>query len=379
MKEKKIHIVHILNSLGTGGMENGVVNLINNMNHEKYKNSIVTLSDIWSLKNRIIQNDVGFFEIKKKGKVDFSLSLKLLKLLKDIKPDVVHTRNWGTLLDGFLAAKMANVPIIIHGIHGKDFRNYKKEKHKRIYIQRFVFALVDRLIILSEQLRKEYVKSGELIGKDNKITIINNGVDLKKFESNIAKNNKKLEIGLQKNDFVIGNVARLDPIKDHQTLIKAFSEVCESIKNSKLLLVGSGPLLPMLQNLTKLYNVREKTRFLGSRQDIPELLNIMDIYVQSSLYEGMSNTILEAMASKIPVIATDVGGTPDIIIDNETGILIPSGDANALANSILLLSNKDLAQKMGESGYERVKKIFSIEKMVASYENLYEKLVNSII
>ena len=185
---------------------------------------------------------------------------------------------------------------------------------------------------------------------------------------------KRNELGLKKGDFVIGNIARLVEVKDHSNLIKAFSLLGRKVLQTKLVIVGDGPLKDSLKLKVKSLRLEDRVKFLSERQDISELLNVFDVFVLSSKNEGLSLTLLEAMAVKKPVVATSVGGNKEIIKNGKDGYLIPSEHPQRLAEAILdIAKNPRRAERIANSAYQKVKTRYNLEKMVAEYQRVYEQ------
>jgi len=365
-------IIHIIYSLNPGGLENGVVNLVNNMDNFKFKNIICCLSQggIFEKRlNKLIRLDKMF---KKPGN-DYQLYIKLIKYLKEIKPTIVHTRNWAGM-DGIIAAKIAGVPIIVHGEHGFEITDLTGQNKKRKFIRKLVLStMIDKIVTVSKNLKNRLIN--EIKIKPEKIIHIPNGVDTNKF--NIYKKEfTRKKFGFKKKDFIIGIVARLDPIKNHKTLISVFKEIVAIHPNTNLVIVGDGSLRNKLENQTYQLGIKNKVIFMGERDDVPEILKTFDIFVLPSLNEGMSNTILEAMATGIPVIASNVGGNPELVIDGRTGFLFPTNDVESLVQKIkTYILHLELKQKHGYNARKRAEEKFSLDQMVRRYEELYVELV----
>ena len=366
MNKKKINVIHILPSLEVGGMENGVVNLVNGMDRSVFRPFVCCLEKEGRLRSRI-KADVKIFNLKEKAGLRIKLPIKLMHLFKEEKIDIVHTHNFYTSIYGSIGAYMARTPVIIHGEHGMILR---EEKTRRKSIANFLSNFTDVIICVSEDLKKQVAQKVRI--SENKIKAIANGINFSLFEQNRSGAVKREDFGIEKDDIVIGTVGRLVPVKDYATLIKAFSLTVKIMPNAKLVFVGDGPLAEDLAILTKKLKIEEKVKFLGHRNDVLKLYSIMDVFALTSLSEGMSNVVLESMASKVPVVATKVGSNPELIEDGNNGFLVSVGDKIGLARSIIkILSNPEEAKRMGQAGYERVKNFYVIDKMVDNYETIY--------
>lgn len=371
---KKIYIMHVVHGFGLGGMENGIVNLINGMDSNIFDFSICCLSKSGEAAKRIKRNDVEIFELHKKDGHDFFLWGKLSRLFQKEKVQIVHTHNWGTLFDGVIGAKIARVPIIVHSEHGLWYEDILHIKKRKLLTQKLIFNFIDQITTVCKDLERTLIKLTGI--KEEKVICIPNGVKLQRFDVEIDKGSKRREIGIQENDIVVGIIGSLDPIKDHKTFLYAGVEIIKEFPNAKFLIIGDGSLKEELLSLSEKIGLGKRVLFLGQRDDIPEILKIMDVFISSSLREGMSNTILEAMAVGLPVIATKVGGTPEIVVDGKTGFLVCPANPKELAEGIIkVLKNPQQAKNMGKAGQEKVRENFSLNKMIKSYENLYKGLI----
>ncbi|MBI1923530.1 glycosyltransferase [Candidatus Poribacteria bacterium] len=350
-------------------MENGVANLVNHHNFTCFDPMICTLVGGGALTRRVNTTKVKLIELNKSSGNDPRITIQLWRVFKQEKPHIVHTHAWGTLCEGVIAAKLAGVPVIVHGEHGTI-----ECRKKNIWIQRLLWGATDQVLSVSDMLRKELAT--EIGFPLEKIKPIINGVDTQKFSVFSNKERLKNTLGKSPDDVVIGTVGRLVPVKDYSTFLKALQILLKAGKEFHAIFVGDGPLNGELQCLANELRLSKNVTFLGNRHDIPDLLNTMDIFVLTSLHEGISNTILEAMACGLPVVATNVGGTPEIVEDGKTGILVSVQNPDELAGVIeILIENKELRGKMGKQGRRRVEENFSLERMVKNYEGLYLSLV----
>jgi glycosyltransferase involved in cell wall biosynthesis len=210
---------------------------------------------------------------------------------------------------------------------------------------------------------------------EEKTSIIYNGIDIDEYQKPIDKNKKKAEIGIKEDEFVIGNVANLYPVKGQIYLLRAAQKVLKEIPNTKFLIIGRGELENELKIEAQNLGILSYVKFLGFREDVKELYKIMDVFVLSSLAEGLPLSLIEAMASKVPVVATDVGGIPEVIESGVNGFLVPSANADALTKKITYISkNKTLAEIFAHSGYNKIKEQFSFESMINKYIEIYSNL-----
>ncbi len=372
MQQKtKIRILHVFHSFNMGGLENGVVNLINRSDPDIFDHQICCLSITGTAESRL-EKKVPIFEMNKCDGHDWKMMYRLFKLMKDQKPHIVHTRNWGSV-DAIIPAKLAGVSIVIHSEHGWNNDDPRGKNIKRRIARKFLSYLVDHFIAVSDDIKNWMVQSVGISTK--KISVIINGVDTKKFHKG-DKVSVKSAFGFSSNDFIIGTVGRLSPIKNQLILLKAFSKLDHKQKSFRLVLVGDGPEKNRLKELKGKLPWGERIFFLGLRNDINQILQMFDVFVLPSKSEGICNTILEAMASGLPVIATHVGGNPELVVDNLTGFLIPSNDPDILSATLKrYIDGKDgLIIYQGNNARQRAVNKFSLEKMVSGYEKIYTDL-----
>ena len=360
--------MHLIHKLGAGGAENGIINIVNHINQTLFESSICSFAGKGNHTERIDRNYTTLFEFDKKTGNDFRVPLKLFNLYRKWNPDIVHTHTWGTVCEGLIAAKLARVPVIIHGEHGTI-----QQQKRNIYVQRYLWDMADQVLSVSNTHRDRLSKT---IGyPKSKIKVIMNGVDTERFQVDGQNKSVRKKFGIRKDEIIVGTVGRLVPVKNQTLLIHAFGEVSKSCSTCKLVLVGDGLLKEELSLLAFSLGISDKVIFLGQRYDIPNILKVLDIFVLSSISEGMSNTILEAMSSGLPVIATHVGGNPEIVKNNETGILVASDNKEAMTSAIIsMIEDPQKRKKMGRCGRKLAKDKFSLRAMVNNYETLYQKL-----
>jgi sugar transferase (PEP-CTERM/EpsH1 system associated) len=361
--KKKIHIQHVLLSLQPGGLENGVVNVVNRLSSDRFRSSICCLKQAGEFLPRV-NPSILVHEMGWRGGNDPWLPFRLARLFRETRPDVVHTRNAESFYYGFLGAKLAGVKSIVHSEHGRTFN----DRAIRFSVQRWFSAYTQALFAVSGQLKQDLVKH---IGiPEQHIRVLHNGVDLEHFGSN-DRAAVRHQLGLREIDLVIGSVGRLVPVKNYSLLLTAIAALDK--KNLVAVLVGDGPARAGLEDMATSLGIDHQVRFLGHRNDVMSLLSAMDIFVLPSTYEGMSNTLLEAMASGVASVASDVGGNSEIISHGRDGYLFSNGDALALTGFLQELScDAGLRRRLGEMGRVRIARKFSIEAMIACYENIYQ-------
>jgi sugar transferase (PEP-CTERM/EpsH1 system associated) len=362
----KIRIVHLVYSFDTGGMEKGICTTINHRSND-FEHIIVCLTSSGEMVRHLPEGTPVIAMGKKPGN-SLRFLVELSRLLKRLQPAVVHTRNWSGI-DGIFAARLAGIRTIVHGEHGWGMDDPYGKNPKRRWIRRIADLGVCEYTCVSKQM-KDWLEND--IKVRSPVTQIYNGIDTNKFRpaEKGEKGSLRRKLNLPEDTPIIGVVARLDPIKNHRSLFRAFETVRTVLPEACLLVVGDGPERKSLES-----QAGDGVIFLGNRSDVPEILRALDLFVLPSLNEGISNTILEAMATGTPVVATRVGGNPELVEDECTGILVKPGDFQSMASAILrYLEHADLRARHSEAGRQSVLKRFSIEAMVRSYEAIYRRL-----
>jgi sugar transferase (PEP-CTERM/EpsH1 system associated) len=373
----------VVHSLHVGGLENGLVNLLNRLDPERFRQTVCCLTSAGKLAERIKVPGVEIMELNvPAGQFRFPL-LRLTKIFHRLSPNIVHTRGWPTV-DAVFAARCAGVSYLVHGEHGREHSDVEGKNWKRNQIRRLVGHVVDRYVIVCDFFRLWLNEMCRV--KSERIVYIPNGVDTEKFrpsdsgsalEASPSEVRKRLrsQLGLPPNPVLVGTVGRLDPVKDFPTLMKGFRQIKDSFSGAKLVIVGDGPVRSNLSRLGEELGLDSSLIWLGERNDIPELLRSFDIFVQTSIFEGMSNTILEAMASSLPIIATDTGGNPEVVSNGENGILVPVGGVTELSVALQkYLSDPVLRYKHGSNSRRRAIDCFDLSLMAARYAEMYENL-----
>ena len=378
MDDKRPLIAHIIYRLDTGGLENGVVNLINHMPANLYRHAVIALTEVTDFKNRIQRDDVLFISLNKAPGHGIWLFPKLFRIFRQLRPAIVHSRNLAAL-EAQLPAWAAGVPVRIHSEHGRDVEDINGSKTTYRWVRRFYRPFVSYYLALSRDLAQYLI--GIIRVPPNKVLQVYNGVDSIRFHSGSAD---QTAVGCpfsRPEHWLVGTVGRMQTVKDQPTLARAFIralEIAPTLRQRlRLVMVGDGPLRDECRQLLETAGVGELAWLPGERKDIPEIMRGFDCCVLPSLSEGISNTILEAMASGLPVIATDVGGNADLVIAGKTGQVIPAADPEAMAQEIVHLATQtDIARNMGRAGRLVAEEKFSMKAMVAAYQGTYDKFLH---
>lgn len=373
-------VCHVIHALRMGGLENGLVNLINRMPAERYRHAVICLSSHDRFAERIARADVEVFALHKREGKDPLTYWRLWRLLRRLRPAIVHTRNLGAV-DAHLPAWLAGVRVRIHGEHGRDIGDLQGANRRHRLIRRSMRPFVHHYIPLSRDL-EDYLR--ETVGvAPARITRIVNGVDVGRFRpagDGEARAGLLAECGWPADSVLVGWVGRMEPVKNVQGLVEAFARLLETesdgVERARLLLVGDGSQYAAVAASVQRLGLGDRVRLTGARDDVPELLRTLDLFALPSLAEGISNTTLEAMASGVPVVATDVGGNAELIRPGETGELVAAGDPGALARGLAIyLARPPRLSTDGRAARHRAVETYSIDAMVSAYADLYDRVL----
>ena len=312
-------------------------------------------------------------------KKDFIAFWKLYKLIRQERPDIVHTHmaKAGTL--GRLAAKLAGVSIIVHTFHGHVFHSYFGTVKTKIFItiEKLLALLTTQIVAVSQSQREEILRYK--IAPPKKVVCIPLGLELDLFlDAEKKKGQLRAELNLNQDHKLVGIIARLVPVKGHSFLFQAAKGVIPNLPNVKFLVVGDGPLRTELESLAVQQGIQKNVIFCGFRKDLPKIYADLDVVVLTSLNEGLPVAVIEGMAAAKPAVAFDVGGVKDLIQDNVTGILVPFGDVQRLADSIIsLLENPQECERLGQNARQKAYPHFDFRRLVSDMEKFYCQLLKN--
>ena len=371
------HIAHVINRLAVGGMENGVVNLINTLPPERFRHSVVCVKNATDFRDRIQGEDVAMYELKKAEGKDPGVYPRFWRLMRQIRPDIVHTRNLGTL-DFAPVAALAGVPIRIHGEHGWEASDIRGSNPRYRRLRKVCDPFIRSYVSVSRDIATWLCDDiGIPIGK---IRQIYNGVDLSRFKAGGV--GTQLPFSQEGNAFTFGFVGRMDPVKGLDVLVEAFAQLAKRSaaqnRQVRLVMIGDGPERVRCESALRTHGILDQVWLPGAQDDIPAVMRALDAFILPSLNEGISNTILEAMSSSLPIIATDVGGNPELIDSGSHGVLVPPGNAEILAREMEnFLDDPAHAQALGAAARRRIESEFSLEAMANAYRDMYQEVIGS--
>ncbi len=381
----KIRICRVITRLNIGGPAQHVILLSAGLPKEEFDTLLVAGREEegeGSLLDLALVKGVHPFRLPRlcrpiRPQDDLLTLLALVRLFRQWRPAIVHTHTSKAGALGRLAARIAGVPFIVHTFHGHIFDGYFPPWQANIFLkmERLLAKLTTRIIALSDGQRQELLTLK--IGSEEKLAVLPLGLELDPFLTSAAKNGQlRKELGLSDKGKLVGIIGRLVPIKGHEIFLRAARSVAEKLPSCYFLIVGDGPERPKLQGMAEALGISSKVLFLGWRRDLDRVYADLDLCTLSSYNEGTPVSLLEAMAAGVPIVATRVGGVKDLITPPKTGLLVPPGDAQALAEAIItLLNDPEGARRMARAGRERAYPFYDVKALISRMEQFYRKLV----
>lgn len=370
---KKVKIIHVVHALGVGGLENGLVNILNRLDSH-FVHTIICLSRSGPMAARIRNPGIEIIEMHLPTDSFRFPVLRLAREIRKLSPDIVHTRGWSTI-DAICAARVAGVPYVIHGEHGREAADPDGRNRRRNMVRKWLSPMVNRFVTVSDDLRSWLIEAVGIPG--SKVVTIHNGVDINRFTP-AACDSSRRSLALAKGGFTVSTVGRLDPVKDHASMFHGFLPIAQADRSVRLVVAGDGPMRRTIERLAVDLKISDRITLLGERQDIPQILQASDVFTLTSIAEGISNTILEAMAVGLPIVATRVGGNPELVDNGVTGFLVGVQDAKALTVAYEnYLKDPKLRALHGHNARFRAEAKFSLERMASQYGQLYDELAGS--
>lgn len=386
---RKVKVLHLITHLGFGGAQDNTLLTVERLYRRHYEVHLAAGRDYtdWEARGREVSD--AFFSFpglhrSPRPTADIRVLREITDFIRTHEYDIVHTHSAKAGTVGRIAARRAGVPIAIHTFHSfgwqaahnfhtGSWQNYKSAMKKWLYVQieRYVASLSDALISVCELNRREAIELK--LASPEKLITIYSGIDLSHFDVNGSRAEKCRSLGLDPSRPIIGTVGRLATQKAPLDFVQAAKLTLDRRPDVQFIMVGDGPLAPEVRQVI---GDDPRIKILGYRDDVPEILSILDLFVQSSLWEGLGRAATEAMIMSVPVAATAVDGVPELVTHEQTGLLSPPRDPARLAENVVwLLDHPQEAQQMGRCGRERVVPTFSADKMVEEIEALYERLL----
>jgi glycosyltransferase involved in cell wall biosynthesis len=368
VSEKARKLMLLAVGLGVGGTESHVLELASRLDRARFAVTVCALKGDDVIARELRNRGVRVVTLGGRGKLDARVVWKLWRLICRERPDIIHAFLFWANVAGRIAGRFLQSPVRLSSYHDVEVRRIRY----RLIADRFTLKWTHGIVCCSDAVRRSV--HSQIGGDEAKYTIIPFGVDLPRYEGGSTL--RKAELGLQEGLPIIGTVCRLvEPKKGIGILLQAVSclRARTPLPAFQFLIVGDGPAFETLREQSERMGIAPWVAFAGMRRDIPEILPLLDVFVLPSLYEGFGIAILEAMAAGRPVVATAVGGIPEVVVHEQTGLLVPPGDPLALAAAIeYLLSHPEQARLMGARGRERARESFRIEAVVRQHEEWYE-------
>lgn len=369
-----INILHIFISLPVGGAENLLLNTVKGLNPKKFKSIICCIAKKDSIGLEIESLGFSVYELNKltTGGFDKTIVTDLQQLIATHDIQIVHTHLYHANLFGRLAAKKASIPAIssIHNTYPK------RPKLRRRLINWYLSKSTHTLIAGSQEIKNDIIHWDHVA--ENKVKLIPNTVDLNSSTSELTKEQARDALNIPKGSIVLGTLGRLEEQKGHYLLIDTINNLVLQGFNITLLLIGDGRLRSDLEKQTKQLGLSDCIQFLGVRRDIGDLFKAMDIYIMSSLWEGLSLSLLSAMAAELPVISTQVGGVDEVLGDSKYGLVVPTEDVDSLTTAVkTLINNPSKATTFAQLGRKKVEEHYSDKNLIQFLEKLYIKASNN--
>jgi glycosyltransferase involved in cell wall biosynthesis len=357
----KIRVIHLAEDLRTGGIEHVIYTIAKCIDKTRFDIEVWGLVSGGEVADRLIAENIPVRILSVKSCYSPSAILKTIRMLKQAQPAIIHTHSYFANTLGRMAAIGAGVPVkIVH--HHSTFHDYSKAN---VFIDRILNCITNDVIYVSEGVRHSFTQAGY---RTAKTTVLYNGIDSKPFE--------KRAIHRLKNTVSI--VASLTEHKGHRFLLDAMQRVIKMVHDARLWIIGDGPLRSNLEELSLSLGISNNVRFWGMRTDVPDILMQSSLFTLASTREGLPMTIIESMAAGLPVVAPNISGIPELVIDGTTGLLVLPGDSIALANALTtLLQNPARAETMGQNGRLRFEALFTSSIMMSELERVYESLITS--
>jgi glycosyltransferase involved in cell wall biosynthesis len=367
----KKNILHVIHSLDVGGAERLVCDIAKGTVKDIFNVMICCLDRVGALGEELQLEGFRVMSLERKPGIDWKMVSELRKIIGEYAVDIVHAHQYTSFFYSSLARNINERPHIIFTEHGRFFPDRKSTK--RYIFNPILQRFASEIIAISEATKEAMVKNDNFPKK--RIKVLYNGV---KFNSKITDRNlKRRELNISEEDFVIATAARLDSIKNYSMLIRMMKRLSVSASDIKLLIAGSGSEYEKLAGEIDAFNLSGHVRLLGHRRDVPDIFQASDLFVLSSLSEGTSVTLLEAMYSGLPAVVTNVGGNPEVVENGVTGLLVNSDDDEDMAEKALIFYNdRSKLKGFGEAARMRAQRLFSFETMMKNYEDLYLKYAN---
>lgn len=363
-------VCHVLHTLSVGGAE-VLAREFSEQGKHNFRFVFACLDELGSMGEELLAANFNVISIHRKPGIDIGAARRLKAYCKEQAVDVIHAHQYTPFFYSSLSRMLGNRLPVLFTEHGRTFPDYRRRK--RVFANQFLFSKIDSVIAVGNQVKHALIENEGI--PEKKIEVIYNGIDVRRFRPNHEiRNQTRRDLGVAADETVVIHVARLDPLKDHMSAVRALG-VLKDTPGIKLLIVGEGHENENIEAEIRRLGLQERVSMLGLRNDIPNLLNAADVCLLTSRSEGIPLTLAEAMATELPVVATEVGGVPEIVKDGETGFLCDAGDAKSLASCIskFCLSPEQRAA-FGQAGRKRIIEHFNADAMHKQYQTKYRQM-----
>lgn len=369
---QEVKILYLITELEMGGAQQALFRLLSGLDRERFQPVVACLyNGRGEVGRQITQLGIRVIDVRMARKWRWDALWRLNQLIREERPIMLHASMYHANILGRLFGRLNSIPIIIVSRRTQDFGG-----QWRRWINRFLANWSDRTIVVSEKVRETEIRQTNL--PSEKVLTINNGIDIRNFQilHPALREDIRRDLGIPDNSVVIGSVGRLQKVKGYSKLLSAMQIVNKSYPEVYLVIVGEGDQRKALEQQALLQGLTKNVVFTGLRLDIPKVLMAFDMFALASETEGFPNAILEAMAAGLPVVATDVGGVPELILDKQTGFLVKSGDIRALAQALTsLINDPHLRHQLAKAGQRRIAQHFTIDQTIQKTVSLYDQLL----
>lgn len=365
-------VCQLVHSLNVGGAEVLAARFARRLGGPKQV-SFACLDDFGPLGQRLRDEGYAVTVLDRRPGLDLACARRLRRLVREQRIDLIHAHQVTPFLYAAIGRGLSRRPPILFTEHGRFFPDYPHRK--RMLINPWLLGRNDRVVAVGEGVKTALIEF-EGFPRD-RIEVVYNGIDLSRYGVDANDHAKtRAELGVRPNEFMILHVARLDPIKDHPTAVKAMKLLGNRQPGAKLFFVGGGPERATIEAAIAREGVGDRVTLLGERHDVPRLLAAADAFVLSSVSEGIPLTVLEAMAARTPVVATRVGGLPEVIVEGESGFLVSASDPAAMAQAFeRLIVDPSLRARVAEEGRQRVERLFDEDAMMRRYDEIHREML----
>jgi sugar transferase (PEP-CTERM/EpsH1 system associated) len=372
--KSRLRVLHVVNRLDLGGTESGILKVMAGLGNSEFSHAVCTARG----HNPTFAAERAFgdciFDASELSSKSRFLVHSFAKIMRHFRPHIVHSRNWGAI-EAVFAARWAGVPVAIHSEHGYELDILHGLPMRRRLLRRAAYACADAVFTVSSDLRAYHARQAWI--SPQRLRVLANGVDSERFAPSQHKREAlRVSLGLSPSTLLIGTVGRLVAIKGHASLLDAIDPLVRRGIDLSLILVGDGPELDRLRaKAAASVHLAPRVHFLGASKDVSGALNGMDVFALPSISEGMSNTLLEAMSTGLPVVATRVGGNPELVADGVSGLLSEVGNTAELTAQLESLAlNSELRHRLGAAARAAILADYRLDLMLDRYRNLYKEL-----